>query len=126
MAQEILVIINNGPEDPCRVTAAFMAAKGLLEKGENVSIFLLNNGVYLMVKGAQEYIQAAGLPPFEDFFLMITLNKKTPVYIGASCAIGRGLCDEKGDPRVELSYGEIVGADKLTELIVKADKVVTF
>ena len=126
MTQNILVILNNGPEDPCRVTAAFMGAKGLVEKGHNVHIFLLNNAVYLMVQGTQESIQAAGLPPFEDFFLMLTLNKKIPIYIGASCAIGRGLCDDKGNPKVDLAYGEVAGADKLTELITNADKVVTF
>jgi len=126
MREKVLIIINNGPEDPCRVTAAFMAAKGLVEEGQNISIFLLNNAVYLMVEGTQEYVQAAGLPPFEDFFLFLTTNKKIPIYIGASCAIGRGLCDQKRKQKVELSYGEIVGADKLTELIIKADKVVTF
>ena len=126
MAQKILVIINNGPEDPCRVTAAFMAAKGLAEEEHHISIFLLNNAVYLMVEGTPEYVQAAGLPPFEDFFLFLTAHKKIPIYIGSSCAIGRGLCDKKWNHRVELSYGEIVGADKLTELIVDADKVVTF
>ena len=121
-----MIIINNGPEDPGRVTAAFMAARGLAEKGHDISIFLLNNGVYLMVEGTPEYVQAAGFPPFEDFFLFLTTHKKIPIYIGASCAIGRGLCDEKWNQRVQLSYGEIVGGDKLTELIIDADKVITF
>ena len=126
MAQRILIILNNGPEDPGRVTAAFMAAKGLAEKEHDISIFLLNNAVYLMVEGTAEYVQAAGFPPFEDFFLFLTTHKKIPIYMGASCAIGRGLCDEKWNPSAELSYGEIVGGDKLTELIVDADKVITF
>lgn len=125
MAKKYLVIMNNGPEDPGRATAAFMAAKGLVEKGEDVSIFLLNNAAYLMVEGSEEYVQGPGFPPFEDFFLFLTITNKTPIYIGSSCAIGRGLCDEKFNPKVKFSYGEIAGSDKLTELIVEADKIVS-
>ena len=79
-----------------------------------------------MVKATQEHIQAPGLSPFEDFFLMLTPNKKTPIYMRASRAIGRGLFDERGNPKVELAYGEVAGADKLPELMGNADRIVTF
>lgn len=125
MAKKVLVIMNSGPEDPGRATTAFMAAKGLVEKGDDVSIFLLNNSVYLMIEESQEHVQGPGFPPFEDFFLFLTMTNKTPIYIGSSCAIGRGLCDEKFNPKVKFSYGEIAGSDKLTELIVEADKIVS-
>jgi len=126
MAQKILIIVNSGPGDPGTATVAFMVARGLVEKGHDISIFLLNDAAYLMMEEIQENVQGCGLPPFEEFFLSLTLNSKTPIYIGQSCAVGRGLCDEKGNLKVEIAYGEIAGSDKLTELIIEADKVINF
>ncbi len=126
MAQKILILVNSGPGDPGPSTVPFMVARSLVDKGQDVTIFLLNDAVYLMMEGVQENVQGCGLSPFEEFFLSLTLNSKIPVYIGQSCAVGRGLCDEKGNPKVEFSYGEIAGTDKLTELIVETDKVINF
>ena len=125
MTKKYLVITHSGPEDPGRATTAFKVAKNLVDKGEDVSIFLLNNAVYLMIDESQEHIQAPGSPPFEDYFLFLTMTKKIPIYIGEFCSIGRGLRDEKGNPKVKFSYGEIAGSDKLTELIVEADKILS-
>jgi predicted peroxiredoxin len=125
MAQKILILVNSGPGDPGPSTVAFMVARALVEKGHDVSMFLLNDSVYLMMEEVQENVQGCGLPPFEEFFLSLTLNSKTPIYIGQSCAVGRGLCDEKGNPKVEFAYGEIAGSDKLTELIIEADKIIS-
>lgn len=126
MAQKILIILNSSPANPGTATTAFMTARGLVEKGHDVSIFLLNDAVYLMMEGVQENVQGCGFPPFEEFFLSLTLNNKIPIYIGQSCAVGRGISDEKGNPKIEVVYGEIAGSDKLIELIVEADKVINF
>ena len=126
MAQKILIILNSGPGDPGTATSAFMVARGVAEKGHDVSIFLLNDAVYLMMEEVQENIQGSGFPPFEEFFLSLTLNNKIPIYIGQSCAVGRGMSDEKGNLKVTVAYGEIAGSDKLTELIIEADKVINF
>lgn len=122
-----VIIVNNGPEDPNRATVAFMTAKALVEKEHEVSIWLYNNAVYLMVKGAAKEIQGAGLPPFEDQLLFLTKSKPIPIYLGVSCAIGRGLCDEKTwDPKVGFVAGELAGPEKLANLITEAENVIGF
>jgi uncharacterized protein involved in oxidation of intracellular sulfur len=121
-----LMIANNGPEDPNRATVPFLTAKALIEKGHEVSIWLYNNAVYLMIEGCVENVQAPGLPPLEDLMLFLTVTNKTPIYIGVSCAIGRGLVDEKQEPIVDFSYGELGSPPKLADLIIEADNVIGF
>ena len=126
MAKKVVIIVNNGPEDPNRPTAAFLTAKALVEKGMDVSIWLYNNAVYLMKEGTAENVQAPGLPPFEDLLLFLTQTHKVPIYIGVSCAVGRGLCDEQQKPVVEFVAGELAAPPKLAELISEADEVICF
>ena len=47
MAQKILITLNSGPGDPGTATAAFMAARGLVEKGHDVYNYLLLSDVLL-------------------------------------------------------------------------------
>ncbi len=124
MSKKILIIINNGPEDPNRATVPFLTAKALTEKGNEVFVWLYNNAVYLMQDGTPEYVQAPGLPPFED--LLLFLEDKIPIFIGVSCAIGRGLCNEKGEPIVKFAAGELADPTKLAGLIEESDNTISF
>jgi len=126
MSKKALVILNSGPEDPCRATAAFLTAKALAEKGEDVAIWLYNQAVYLVVEGVPAEVQAPGLPPFEDLLLFLTEVKNAPIYIGVSCAIGRGLVDPQEKPKVEFCCGELANPAKLAALIEEADYILTF
>lgn len=121
-----LMIANSGPEDPNRATVPFLTAKALLEDGNEVTIWLYNNSVYLMRMGVWENVQATGLPPLEDLMLYLTRVKRTPVYIGVSCAIGRGLVDENHKAVCPFAYGELGDPQKLAELIEESDQVVGF
>ena len=125
MAKKYLFIVNNGPEDPNRATVPFLTAKALIEKGQEVSIWLYNNSVYLMVEEALQYVQAPGLPPMEDLMLFLD-SKKMPIYIGVSCAIGRGLVDLHHKPLVNFTYGELKSPPELADLMIEADDVVSF
>ncbi len=120
MAKKAVIILNDGPNDPNRATVAFLTAKALKEAGMEVSIWLYNDSTYLMKKGVIENVQAPGLPPLEDLFLYLSMNAKVPIYIGVSCAEGRGITKE------EIEYGELAGPPKLAELISEADVVIGF
>ncbi|RLI83642.1 sulfur reduction protein DsrE [Archaeoglobales archaeon] len=121
-----LIILNSGPEDPSRATAALLTAKALKEKGEEVTIWLYNQAVYLAVEGTASEVQAPGLPPFEDLFLFLTEANPSPIYIGISCAIGRGLVDAQGNPKVKFAAGELASPPKLAELIKESEHIITF
>jgi len=120
MAKKVLIIVNNGPDDPNRATVAFLTAKAVKEAGMDVSIWLYNDSTFLMKKGVAENVQAPGLPPFEDILLYLTMTEKVPIYIGVSCAEGRGISKE------EITYGEFANPKKLAELIKEADVVIGF
>ena len=124
MPKKILLIANNGPEDPNRATVPLLTAKALVESGNEVSIWLYNNAVYLMQDGTSEFVQAPGLPPFED--LLLFLKNKVSIFIGVSCAIGRGLCNEKEEPIVEFAAGELASPPKLASLIEECDNTISF
>jgi uncharacterized protein involved in oxidation of intracellular sulfur len=124
MPKKILLIANNGPEDPNRATVPLLTAKALVESGNEVSIWLYNNAVYLMQDGTSEFVQAPGLPPFED--LLLFLENKVTIYIGVSCAIGRGLCNEKEEPLVKFVAGELASPPKLAGLIEECDNTISF
>lgn len=126
MPTKVLIIANSGPEDPSRATVPFLTAKACVEKGMDVSIWLYNNSVYLVCEGVAEYIQSAGLPSLEDLLLFLTISKPIPIYIGVSCAIGRGLLDEKQNNKINFDAGELATPSKLAELIEEADKIITF
>lgn len=121
-----LVIANSGPEDANRATVPFLTAKALVEKEQNVSIWLFNNAVYLMPEGVAVNIQAPGLPNLEDLLLFLTMTKKIPIYIGISCAIGRGLVSEKYEALCSFTCGELGNPSLLADLIMEADNVIGF
>jgi len=126
MAKSVLIIVNDGPEDPNRATVPFLTAKACVDKGMEVSIWLYNNAIYLMCEGVTEHVQAAGLPTLEDLVLYLTLTKSTPIYIGVSCAVGRGMLNEDHSPRINFAAGELAGPATLAELIEKSDTVISF
>ena len=121
-----LIIANNGPEDPNRATVPFLTAKALVEKGHEVAIWLFNNSVYLIPEGVAENVQAPGLPTLEDLILFLTMTKKIPIYIGTSCAMGRGLVNEEQEALTTCVCGELGVPSQLADLIVEADNVIGF
>ncbi len=123
---KFLIIANNGPEDPNRATVPFLTAKALIEKGHDVSIWLYNNAVYLIPEGVAENVQAPGLPNLEDLLLFLTMKNKIPIYIGTSCAIGRGLVDDKNQSVCDFTCGQLGTPPKLADLIIEADNVIGF
>ena len=121
-----LIIANSGPEDPNRATVPFLTAKALVEKEHEVSIWLYNNSVYLMPEGVAENVQAPGLRNLEDLVLFLSMTKKIPIFIGISCAIGRGLVDQEHKPLCDFTCGQLGAPPQLADLIVNADNVIGF
>jgi uncharacterized protein involved in oxidation of intracellular sulfur len=126
MAKKVLIISNSGPEDANRATVPFLTAKACVEKGMDVSIWLYNNAVYTMCEDMGENIQAPGLPVLEDLLLFLTMSNPIPIYIGVSCAVGRGLVNDDNSSRLNFIAGEVAAPPKLAELIEEADTVINF
>ena len=121
-----LIIVNRGPEDANNAVVPFFTGKALVEKGQEVTFWLYNQAAYLAVEGCAENILAPALPSLEEILLFLTMTHKCPIYIGISCAYGRGLLDEDHKPTVPFAYGEFVTIEKLAELIIEADHIINF
>ncbi len=124
--RKYLMIVNSGPEDANRATAPFLTAKALVEKGQEVVVWLYNQAVYLAVEGCAENVQAPSLPTLEDLLLFLTRKSNCRIYIGLSCTMGRGLMDQNERPTVPFAYGEFAATTTLADLIMEADQVINF
>ena len=80
----------------------------------------------LCQKELQKKIQAPGLPNLEDLLLFLSMREKIPIYIGVSCAIGRGLVTQEHEPLCDFTCGELGTPPQLADLIVGADNVIGF
>lgn len=120
---KVLIIANNAPDEPNRISAALLTGKVLAEKGNQVSVWLYNNAVYLINYSTVENIQAPGLPPVEDLLLFLE-TKNVSVYVGLSCAEGRGVY--RKDQEFPLKNWSYAPAERISDLINEHDKVLVF
>lgn len=66
MASRMLVTITRGPEDPDRVTVAFVMANAALSLERRVVVLLSSEGVRLGERRVLEAVAEPGLPPLAD------------------------------------------------------------
>ncbi|HSO67742.1 MAG TPA: DsrE family protein, partial [Desulfatirhabdiaceae bacterium] len=59
MTDNIVIALSCGTDNPNRATRALFFAAVAKKQGKNVTIFLLDEGVYLAKKGIAEHLKAA-------------------------------------------------------------------
>ena len=59
MTENILITISCGTDNPNRATRGLFLAAVAQKKGKNVTVFLLDDGVYLAREGAAAHLKAA-------------------------------------------------------------------
>jgi hypothetical protein len=103
--KKVMIIANNGPEDPNRATVPFLTAKALADRG---SMYPYG---FTTMRLSDEGRTAENIKPpvFRRWkiFCFTDDDSSIPIYIGVSCAMGRGFCDERQKPTVEFSAGEL-------------------
>lgn len=77
---KILVTSTHGSEDPTHVGIAFVAAKGAVEGGHQVSLALLGEASLLMKQPIRDSVLPVGLPPLKELF-QFAVDHKVPVYV---------------------------------------------
>ncbi len=104
-------IINSGPDNPTKATRAMMFASRAAEEGHEVSIFLVDDAVYLTNLDLAEKLQAATGDTMMQY-LQVVLDKKIPVNVCLPCAKTRKISEadlpenwriEKGVEAIRLS-----------------------
>ena len=117
----LLVNLASGPEHPTRAALAFLVAKTAAERGHDVSIFLAGDAVALLRDATMDATHGVGLGSVsEHHAAFVAAGGRT--YASGMSSKARGVdAAAAGDKRIEFAP-----PDRLVELILAADRVVTY
>lgn len=116
---KFLFVLGRGLEDPTRATRCFQFAKLAKEDGNEVVVFLIDDGVIFARLGAAEHVKAPTsdeLKPYLDYLI----EHDTPIMVCTPCANNRFLDPEELVPGARLETGKTLIA------LAKESKVFNF
>lgn len=92
MTNNVVITVSCGTDNPNRSTRAIHLATVAHREGKNVTLFLLDEAVYLAKKGLLEHLRSATGDVADD--LMTYLQAKgVPVLACTPCAKARGIAE---------------------------------
>ncbi len=92
MNQNVLVILSCGTDNPNRATRAIFLAMVAHKEGKNVTLFLLDDGVYLARKGVAQNIKAATGDACDDHLSYLQAHD-VPIVACTPCAQARQIAE---------------------------------
>ncbi len=116
MSERVLVMLSCGTDNPNRATRALFFAMVAKKKGREVSVFLLDEGVYLAKRGIVEHLRAATGDSADDHLTFLQ-EYDVPLLVCTPCAVTRQITEAdlvkgarmaKGDELIELASGAAV------------------
>lgn len=93
MRDNVLVILSSGTDNPNRATRAVFLASVAHKEGKNVSLFLLDDGVFIAKKGMAENIKAATGDACDDHLTYLQAQG-VPILACTPCAKSRQINEE--------------------------------
>ena len=88
MTNDVLVILSCGTDNPNRATRAVFFAMVAHKEGKNVTLFLLDDGVFIAKKGVAEHIKAATGDSCDDHLTYLQ-GHGVPILACTPCAKAR-------------------------------------
>lgn len=88
MTDNVLIAISCGTDNPNRATRGLFLAAVAQKKGKNVTVFLLDDGVYLARKGGTQNIKAATGDSADDSMAHLQAHE-VPILVCTPCAQSR-------------------------------------
>ncbi len=88
MTDNVLITMACGTDDPNRATRGLFLAAMAQKKGKNVTVFLLDEAVYLARKGAVENLKAATGDSADDSLAHLQAHE-VPILVCTPCAAAR-------------------------------------
>lgn len=116
------ILINNtrGKDDVERATLAFVVANAGVTAGQEATVMLTIEGVWLATKGYADGLQAKGFPPLSEV-MQGFMDNGGRVWVCGACAKPREITPE------QLIEGpEIVGAVAAVEALVSGAQSLSF
>ena len=90
MSDSIVITISSGTDDPNRSTRGLMLAMAAHKEGKDVTVFLLDEGVYLARKGAVAHLRAVTGDSADDHLAYLQAHG-VPIKVCTPCATARQL-----------------------------------
>jgi predicted peroxiredoxin len=118
---KILVHIVTGPENPTRAALGFLVAKTAAGAGHDVTLFLAGDGVAYLRDATMDAAAGIGTGSIKEHYAALA-QAGARFYASGLSSKARGIDGAAaGDKEVEF-----VPPDRLVELIVEADRVLTY
>lgn len=117
----ILVQLATGPADPTRAALAFLVARTAASAGHEVSLFLAGDAVTFYRDATMDAAQGIGTGSVREHFTALA-EAGARFYASGMSSKARGL----GPDAVGGKEIEFAPPDRLLELILSSDRVVTY
>lgn len=101
MTNNVVITISCGTDNPNRATRGIHLATVAHKEGKNVTVFLLDEGVYLAKKGLIEHLRAATGDIADDLMTYLEAYD-VPILVCAPCAKTRQIAPEDLVPNARM------------------------
>jgi predicted peroxiredoxin len=92
MSDSIAIALSCGTDNPNRATRAFFFAATAKKEDKNVTVFLLDEGVYLAKEGIAQHVKAATGDSLDDH-LSYLQEYDVPILVCTPCAVSRQITE---------------------------------
>ncbi|QQG66500.1 DsrE family protein [Desulfobulbus oligotrophicus] len=93
MTDNVVITLACGTDNPNRTARAIHLATVAHKEGKNVTLFLLDEAVYIAKKGLLDHVRAATGDIADDLMAYLQANE-VPVLACTPCAKARGISEE--------------------------------
>lgn len=115
----LLVHSVTGPEHPTRAALAFRVARMALDQGHEVDMFLAGDAVTLLRPPTTDAVHGIGIGSLREFYDAVIAGGGR-IYASVFSSAARGLGPD------DVPDVELVDPSRLVELIMEADRTVTY
>ena len=116
------VMIHNtrGKDDVERASLAFLVGNTALSSGQEATLLLTIEGVWVATTGYAEGLQAQGFAPLSELIQQFA-SKRGQIWVCGACAKPRNITSEQ-----LIGGAEIIGAATAVEALVKGAQTLSF
>jgi len=118
---KILVHITCGPEHPTKAALGFLVAKAAVEEGHEVSLFLAGDATQLIRDAVFDALTGLGTGSLRESYDAVVASGAR-IYASGMSSKARGV----GEPDLEGKPVELAMPNRLVQLALESDRVLTY
>jgi predicted peroxiredoxin len=121
LADNFLIHIHTGPEDPTKAALGFLVAMTAMNEGHDVNLFLAGDGASLITDDALSSVEGVGTGKLQDHFTALTEGDAN-IYVSGKSAEARNITEQD----LEGKSAEFAMPARLVQLAAEADVVLVY